>query len=553
MPGWYYTVESTSAKHLISQFKEAIQGALESDAATRAKMRAVSAKQRFPVARWVEEINELHKTSIHKSEKHRDRPDPLRLVSRSRVNLSRPPSPTPSELHDVQPMTPASFLSPEPASAPSTARSPNPEFGAWPLPRPITGHQRRFSGVSITSVTKGRKDFALQKVDPFFTDADGEYTDEFKRMLVQLDSKTSETDLCIEQYLVKSEKQWFQDYKSAKLGLSSSRNASKVSLVEQPSALNSSRFLDVPSRPASPYTPSVISSVYSEDEDQHSNAGSRRFVSAFETEDGTANPTQASPIQKFMLRKVFDWPVYTLILAFGQILAANSYQISLLNGEQGQTASMLYTIASIYGATSILWWVAFRRLKSVWVLSTPFAVYGVAFIFAGCAPFASSIPTRGWLQNIASGVYAAAASSGSMFFALNFGDEGKLFSLLIVLTKGILTLNRWSTSPDLGDPGLRGPGRPADLHQRAVVLGLAAQLVRQPRHSCRPGLQHAHQRGVLPSGRAADRTLRGHLPRSARLLPPDARVHPLLLQVHLPPQADHRKSPFTPHPPYSGN
>jgi alpha-1,3-glucan synthase len=364
-------------------------------------------------------------------------------------------------------------------------------------------------------VTRGRKDFALQKVDPFFTDADGEYTVEFKRMLVQLDSKTSETDLCIEQYLVKSEKQWFQDYKSAKLGLSSSRNASKVSLVEQPSALNSSRFLDVPSRPASPYTPSVISSVYSEDEDHHSNAGSRRFVSAFETEDGTANPTQASPIQKFMLRKVFDWPVYTLILAFGQILAANSYQISLLNGEQGQTASMLYTIASIYGATSILWWIAFRRLKSVWVLSTPFAVYGIAFIFAGCAPFASSVPTRGWLQNVASGFYAAAASSGSMFFALNFGDEGKLLFPVTFLADGVLTLSRRSTCPDVGHPGLCSAGRPTDLHQRPVVLGLAAQLVRQQRHSGSPGLQHAHQRGLFPCGGPDDRPLRGHIPRSA--------------------------------------
>ncbi|KAG7294144.1 hypothetical protein NEMBOFW57_004212 [Staphylotrichum longicolle] len=423
MPGWYYTVESTSAKHLISQFKEAIQGALAADKETRAKMRAVSAKQRFPVARWVEEINDLHKTSIQKSLKYRDKPDPLRLVSRSKVNLSRPPSPTPSEMHEFPPMTPASLLTPNHHSVPSTARSPHPEFGAWPLPRPIT-HQRRFSNVSITSVTKGRKDFALQKVDPFFTDADGEYTDEFKRMLNSLDSKTSETDLCIEQYLVRSEKQWFEGYKSAKFGLSPSRNASKVSLVETPSALNSTRFLDIPSRPASPYTPSIISSVYSEDADHHSNAGSRQFISAFETEDGTKNPNEASPIQKFMLRKVFDWPVYTLILAFGQILAANSYQISLLNGEQGQTAGMLYTIASIYGGTSILWWIAFRRLKSVWVLSTPFAIYGVAFIFAGSAPFASSVVARGWLQNVASGFYAAAASSGSMFFALNFGDEG---------------------------------------------------------------------------------------------------------------------------------
>ncbi|KAJ4291326.1 Cell wall alpha-1,3-glucan synthase ags1 [Collariella sp. IMI 366227] len=428
MPGWYYTVESTSAKHLISQFKEAIQGALSSDNDTRAKMRAVSAKQRFPVARWVEEINELHGTSIQKSQKYRDKPDPLRLLTPSRTNLaSRPSSPTPSELYGMQPTLPSSFLAPSHSPFPSTPSSPNPNFvGTWPLPRPITPHaphQRRFSGVSITSVTKGRKDFALQKVDPFFTDADGEYTDEFKRMLIQLDSQTSEKDLCIEQYLVRSEKQWFQDYKIAKLGLSSSRNVSKVSLVESPSALNSTRFLDLPSRPGSPnYTPSIVSSAYSEAEHEHSEAGSRRFESPYDTQG--ANPNQAPPIQRFMLRKVFDWPIYTIILAFGQILAANSYQISLLNGEQGQTASMLYTIASIYGATSIMWWVLFRNLKSVWVLSTPFAVYAVAFIFAGCAPFASTFSSRGWLQNVASGFYATAASSGSMFFALNFGDEG---------------------------------------------------------------------------------------------------------------------------------
>ncbi|KAL2134918.1 hypothetical protein VTI74DRAFT_10410 [Chaetomium olivicolor] len=428
MPGWYYTVESTSAKHLISQFKEAIQGALCSDNDTRAKMRAVSAKQRFPVARWVEEINELHRVSIHKSQKYRDKPDPLRLLSPSKANLSRPPSPTPSDMHDMQPTIPASFLAPGHSPFPTTPSSPDANFvGAWPLPRSITPqapHSRRFSNVSITSVTKGRRDFALQKVDPFFTDADGEYTDEFKRMLSQLDSKTSETDLCIEQYLVRSEKQWFQDYKSAKLGLSSSRNVSKVSLVESPSALNVTRCPDLPSRPTSPhYTPSVISSLYSEDAEEQNRAGPTRFVSAFEANNGS-NPNQAPPLQRLMLRKVFDWPVYTIILAFGQILAANSYQISLLNGQQGQTASMLYTISSIYGVTSILWWIAFRRLKSVWVLSTPFAVYGVAFLFAGCAPFASTIAVRGWLQNVATGFYAAAASSGSMFFALNFGDEG---------------------------------------------------------------------------------------------------------------------------------
>ncbi|KAM7188085.1 family 5 putative glycoside hydrolase family 13/Glycosyltransferase [Rhypophila sp. PSN 637] len=438
MPGWYYTVESTSAKHLISQFKDAIQGAMSSGGPTRAKMRAVSAKQRFPVARWVEEIGMLHATSILKSERHRDKPGHLRLAGLSRTNLSlsRPESPAASEFRDARPTTPTSFLTPGFHNAPVASQTLDPS--AWPLSLPRPQHARRFSNVSIDSITRGRTDFALQKVDPFFTDADGEYTQEFQKKLSQLDAKNSETDLCIEQHLVRSEKQWFDDYKSVKLGLSSSRNASKVSLVTPSSPLPpppnaSSRFLDVPSRPHSPYTPSIASSVYSVDRDQDidtpsfphhagSTGHSGPYTSTFETDD----PDQhlASPLQKFMLRKIFDWPVYTIILAFGQILAANSYQISLLNGEQGQTAGTLYTISSIYGASSIIWWMAFRRVQSVWVLSLPFVIYGMAFIFAGCAPFAYSAAGRYWVQNTASGMYAFAASSGSMYFALNFGDEG---------------------------------------------------------------------------------------------------------------------------------
>lgn len=436
MPGWYYTVESTSAKHLISQFKDAIDGALASDQDTRAKMRAISAKQRFPVARWVEEISELHNTSIQKSQKHRNKPEHLKIL-----RLSRAPSPSPSEMQSARPITPTSFLVPDFHNLPPSAISPISDGGyggSWPLPPAFPN--RRHSGVSIRSVTKGRKDFALQKVDPFFTDANGEYTEEFKRKLTQLDSKTSETELCIEQYLVRSEKEWFQEYKSAKLGLSSSRNASKVTLVESSAGLATPpRFLDVPATPGTsrtPYTPSVASSVYSADDSDSDetahNPHASNFVSEFETEDPPST-THASPVQRFMLRKFFDWPVYTIILAFGQILAANSYQISLLNGEQGQTAGTLYTIASIYAVTSIIWWVAFRNLKSVYVLSTPFAVYGLAFLFVGCAPFAKTNFARGWVQNTASGLYAAASSSGSMFFALNFGDEGLSFYFIVPL------------------------------------------------------------------------------------------------------------------------
>src|SRR5262249_48059319 len=159
--------------------------------------------------------------------------------------------------------------------------------------------------------------------------------------------------------------------------------------------------LDVPSRPQSPYASSV-SSFGSDDNDGASELQRPFPSSAFEVDETARKRSEASQIQKLMFVKFWDWPVYTIVLALGQILAANSYQITLLNGEVGQTATMLYVIASVYAATSILWWLAFRRFQSVWVLSTPFAVYGVAFLFVGCAPFARTEAARGALQKAAS-------------------------------------------------------------------------------------------------------------------------------------------------------
>jgi alpha-1,3-glucan synthase len=42
-----------------------------------------------------------------------------------------------------------------------------------------------------------------------------------------------------------------------------------------------------------------------------------------------------------MQMRIGDWPLYSFFLAFGQIIAANSYQITLLSGEVGQTAEAL--------------------------------------------------------------------------------------------------------------------------------------------------------------------------------------------------------------------
>lgn len=149
-------------------------------------------------------------------------------------------------------------------------------------------------------------------------------------------------------------------------------------------------------------------------------------------------------LKRILRLRVGDWPLYSILLAFvsstkttswwrrstnydsqGQVIAANSYQITLLTGQVGQPASKLYVVASIYLVTSIMWWLLYRRLMTVYVLSLPFLFYGLAFFFIGVAPYGPNIVGRGWLQNVATAWYAIASSSGSIFFAVNFGDEGK--------------------------------------------------------------------------------------------------------------------------------
>lgn len=88
----------------------------------------------------------------------------------------------------------------------------------------------------------------------------------------------------------------------------------------------------------------------------------------------------------------------------------------------------------------------FRLVPSVYVLAIPFFVrssssiwltrlqanypqiYGFAFLFVGLAGPIHNSTSRAWLQNMGIGLYSFASSSGSIFFALNFGDEGMLQS-----------------------------------------------------------------------------------------------------------------------------
>lgn len=77
MPGWWFTIESTTSKHFIQQLKTAVENALRSKPDVRSIMRARATKQRFPVSQWVEDLEKLQSSAIgisHKQAAREKRP-----------------------------------------------------------------------------------------------------------------------------------------------------------------------------------------------------------------------------------------------------------------------------------------------------------------------------------------------------------------------------------------------------------------------------------------------------------------------------------------------
>jgi len=271
------------------------------------------------------------------------------------------------------------------------------------------------STVSLSSITDSSQGFELQKVDQDFTDSRGNYYNLFQKNLQKLNGDTSTGSLCIEEYLIKSEREWYGQYKSAKLG-----RFSVIERADSSSAASESQNGDsvVKSEPGSSHPDRSQATDLSI---AHVIAKTEADLDHWHLGEGYKPPTG---LKLFMQLKVGDWPVYTFFMALGQIIATSSYQITLISGTVGQTPEKLYVVASIYLATSVCWWLMYRTMKSIYVLSVPFLFYGLAFFLLGLAPFAKDAGQRGWMQNAATAMYAIASSSGSIFFALNFGDEG---------------------------------------------------------------------------------------------------------------------------------
>ena len=163
---------------------------------------------------------------------------------------------------------------------------------SWPLnPSGSVNEESALTPVnpdlSLGTVLQGRKSYELQKVEPFFTDPTGLYYSAFRSKLETLTGKTSEGPLCIEEYLVKSEKDWFDRFRNVKLGRSAATTPAGSLFRERMNSPDGS-------------------TVGSDD-------GANDDAGQFLLQDDYKPPRG---LKKLLLQRLGNWPLYTFLLAF---------------------------------------------------------------------------------------------------------------------------------------------------------------------------------------------------------------------------------------------
>ena len=147
--------------------------------------------------------------------------------------------------------------------------------------------------LSLGSVLQGKKDYKLQSVEPFFTDPTGFYYNAFDKKLTNLNGKTSEGSLCVEEFLTLSERDWFSRFRNVKMGKSpASTPASSVFRLDK---YNNNDGCSIE-------TPPWHSDGGSDDE-----AGQFPLIENYQAPRG---------IKRLLLRRCGQWPLYSFLLAF---------------------------------------------------------------------------------------------------------------------------------------------------------------------------------------------------------------------------------------------
>ncbi|KAL7424549.1 hypothetical protein Q5752_000233 [Cryptotrichosporon argae] len=271
--------------------------------------------------------------------------------------------------------------------------------------RPFTTHSRVSSFDSISSIVDEKGSSPLNKAMETFTDADGEVATSFVQKLQSLSADNSKGDLCIEKFLMKSEKAFFSEMKKEKLSAASIRSRDSYITPKTPSMMDGFR-------------PELYPAP------THYSASGHGHDEVYDTYDEPEPEKHMTRTQIFMDRSVGGWPLYTIVISFGQLLSATSFQLSLLSGSNTQTSTDLYIICSIFVVATVAWYTLFRMQPSVHVLALPWVIFGIAFFLIGLPSLHGVFNgPRLTITKVATWAYAAGSGAGFLFFGCNFGEE----------------------------------------------------------------------------------------------------------------------------------
>ncbi|CAB40008.1 spore wall alpha-1,4-glucan synthase, meiotic Mok14 [Schizosaccharomyces pombe] len=397
MPGWWYSVESSSTAYLLKQLEKSCTLALKSTPEMRHKLRIAALQQRFPVDEWVALYDRLIRNCIKAHNKQQQRRSIKSFFSC--ITPNKPTKDVNDILSEKSAFSPADYehsidirehTSYDANSMDNDSDEDNYEQAESIISSLSSSALSELSYISESSMNIG------SRLDERFIDANGVAIRDFSAELTYLTPENSKGKLSIDHFLNKVQSRWHdEEHHYYKTGF-----RKRV------------------------YKYLKIKDKKSKDVDPDDDLVNQLPLNAYtKPRYKSAASTRLNIYQRILYLKVFTWPLYTIFLSLGQILSISSFQLSLLSGFEDNNQISLYVITGVFILSTIVWWGLYRNLPSVHSLSLPFAVYALAFLFTGISSMSLPYHIRGWLSYAATWVYAIAAASGPLYFTLNFEDE----------------------------------------------------------------------------------------------------------------------------------
>ncbi|KAI9206635.1 glycoside hydrolase family 13 and glycosyltransferase family 5 domain-containing protein [Polychytrium aggregatum] len=402
MPGWWFTIESTENAHLLKQLESALAQAMKASPETLRSMRSVARRQRFPVEEWIAKVFRMYRHAIvdrqvadNKSRKSLYSSGDDTAASRMSLDTSRFRGRNQSSQSIASERsssdTEGGFTSDNEGSTPPQSSSSS--FKKTPMQMPYTpyGTPPVSSRGSPSVSTRGADSedesevyrppnydldalkIALQvsykeKVFDQFMDEDGAMQAKFSEQLEGMTIQSSMKALSIDYYINKFEKQYYRDLQANRLN----------------------------------------------------------------TMMGTLSRTLNSKVvTRFMSKEIRKgWPVYTIMLMFGQLVAASAFQLVLLTNSLVSPQVDMYITAGTFLIGTVVWWVVYRRFPPKIVLTIPFYVYSISMLLLIAytvmmllMPVPTDTLATYAVQRVAVCFYTFASASGPFYFTMNFATD----------------------------------------------------------------------------------------------------------------------------------